>query len=194
MGGVVTWRSGAEQDRGNIVSFHLGRFWCVRTRSPRRPPDAHTPKPTRWTYRMKPDRIGVCARGVLAPLRLSGVRVHAGLPFQTPVRSVQEPVASPSGRRPPRRSRHGGGAVGFAQAASGTALDFRIQEFNKRRPSVTQCNERHAAGRAVGFTQPTSGTAYIEGFNICGDMDRIYTLMGVCPQVPRLSNATTLYK
>ncbi len=36
---------------------------------------------------------------------------------------------------------------------------------------------------AVGFTQPTSGTAKIEGFDICRDMDRIYTLMGVCPQV-----------
>jgi hypothetical protein len=35
----------------------------------------------------------------------------------------------------------------------------------------------------VGFTQPTSGTAEIEGFDICRDMDRIYTLMGVCPQV-----------
>ena len=34
----------------------------------------------------------------------------------------------------------------------------------------------------MGFTQPTTGTAYVEGFNICGDMDRIYTLMGVCPQ------------
>jgi ABC-type lipopolysaccharide export system ATPase subunit len=34
----------------------------------------------------------------------------------------------------------------------------------------------------VGFTQPTSGTAEIEGFDICRDMDRIYTLMGVCPQ------------
>ncbi len=35
----------------------------------------------------------------------------------------------------------------------------------------------------VGFTQPTSGTAQIEGFDIRQDMDRIYTLMGVCPQV-----------
>ena len=34
----------------------------------------------------------------------------------------------------------------------------------------------------VGFTQPTSGTAEVEGFDICRDMDRIYTLMGVCPQ------------
>jgi ABC-type multidrug transport system ATPase subunit len=34
----------------------------------------------------------------------------------------------------------------------------------------------------VGFTQPTSGTATVEGFDIYEDMDRIYTLMGVCPQ------------
>ncbi len=35
----------------------------------------------------------------------------------------------------------------------------------------------------VGFTEPTSGTAEIEGFDIRYDMDRIYSLMGVCPQV-----------
>jgi len=34
----------------------------------------------------------------------------------------------------------------------------------------------------VGFARPTTGTAYVEGFNIISDMDRIYTLMGVCPQ------------
>jgi hypothetical protein len=34
----------------------------------------------------------------------------------------------------------------------------------------------------VGFTQPTSGTADVEGFDIRTDMDRIYSLMGVCPQ------------
>ncbi len=34
----------------------------------------------------------------------------------------------------------------------------------------------------VGFTQPSHGTATIEGFDITKDMDRIYTLMGVCPQ------------
>jgi ABC-type multidrug transport system ATPase subunit len=34
----------------------------------------------------------------------------------------------------------------------------------------------------VGFTEPTSGTAEIEGFDIRYDMDRIYSLMGVCPQ------------
>ena len=38
---------------------------------------------------------------------------------------------------------------------------------------------------AVGFARPTTGTAYVEGFNIISDMDRIYTLMGVCPQVTR---------
>jgi len=34
----------------------------------------------------------------------------------------------------------------------------------------------------VGFLPPTSGTARVEGFDIRTDMDRIYTLMGVCPQ------------
>ncbi len=34
----------------------------------------------------------------------------------------------------------------------------------------------------VGFTQPTQGTANVEGFDIRTDMDRIYTIMGVCPQ------------
>jgi ABC-type multidrug transport system ATPase subunit len=34
----------------------------------------------------------------------------------------------------------------------------------------------------VGFTQPTQGTARVEGFDIRTDMDRIYTIMGVCPQ------------
>jgi len=34
----------------------------------------------------------------------------------------------------------------------------------------------------VGFLPPTSGTARVEGFDITTDMDRIYTLMGVCPQ------------
>jgi ABC-type multidrug transport system ATPase subunit len=34
----------------------------------------------------------------------------------------------------------------------------------------------------VGFTQPSHGTATIEGYDITTDMDRIYTLMGVCPQ------------
>jgi ABC-type multidrug transport system ATPase subunit len=44
---------------------------------------------------------------------------------------------------------------------------------------------------AVGFTQPTSGTAQIEGFDIRQDMDRIYTLMGVCPQVSQLDLLAT---
>jgi hypothetical protein len=35
----------------------------------------------------------------------------------------------------------------------------------------------------VGFTPPTSGTATMEGLDVRTDMDRIYTLMGVCPQV-----------
>jgi len=34
----------------------------------------------------------------------------------------------------------------------------------------------------VGFTQPTHGTATIQGFDITREMDRIYTIMGVCPQ------------
>ncbi|KAL6888886.1 hypothetical protein ACP4OV_009912 [Aristida adscensionis] len=34
----------------------------------------------------------------------------------------------------------------------------------------------------IGFTKPTSGTAYIEGTDIRGDMDKIYTGIGVCPQ------------
>jgi ABC-type multidrug transport system ATPase subunit len=34
----------------------------------------------------------------------------------------------------------------------------------------------------VGFMSPSSGTAVVEGFDIRTDMDRIYTLMGVCPQ------------
>ncbi|CAN6277951.1 unnamed protein product [Urochloa humidicola] len=34
----------------------------------------------------------------------------------------------------------------------------------------------------TGFSKPTSGTAYIEGMDICLDMDKIYTGIGVCPQ------------
>lgn len=34
----------------------------------------------------------------------------------------------------------------------------------------------------IGFTKPTHGTAMVENFDIRTDMDRIYTLMGVCPQ------------
>lgn len=34
----------------------------------------------------------------------------------------------------------------------------------------------------VGFTPPTSGTATVEGLDVRTDMNRIYTLMGVCPQ------------
>ena len=37
----------------------------------------------------------------------------------------------------------------------------------------------------VGFTPPSSGTATMEGLDVRTDMDRIYTLMGVCPQVQR---------
>lgn len=34
----------------------------------------------------------------------------------------------------------------------------------------------------IGLTEPTSGTAFIEGLDICTQMDEIYTSMGVCPQ------------
>lgn len=34
----------------------------------------------------------------------------------------------------------------------------------------------------VGFTPPTSGTATIEGLDVRTEMNRIYSLMGVCPQ------------
>jgi len=34
----------------------------------------------------------------------------------------------------------------------------------------------------VGFTQPSAGDATVEGLSILGDMERIYSLMGVCPQ------------
>mmetsp|Transcript_15168 Transcript_15168/g.38033 ORF Transcript_15168/g.38033 Transcript_15168/m.38033 type:complete len:997 (+) Transcript_15168:4616-7606(+) len=33
-----------------------------------------------------------------------------------------------------------------------------------------------------GFFQPTQGTANVEGLNITSQMERIYTIMGVCPQ------------
>jgi ABC-type Na+ transport system ATPase subunit NatA len=36
----------------------------------------------------------------------------------------------------------------------------------------------------IGFTPPSSGTATIEGLDVRADMNKIYTLMGVCPQVP----------
>ncbi|KAF3779791.1 ABC transporter A family member 7 [Nymphaea thermarum] len=34
----------------------------------------------------------------------------------------------------------------------------------------------------IGLISPTAGTAYIQGFDIRKDMDKIYTSMGVCPQ------------
>jgi ABC-type multidrug transport system ATPase subunit len=34
----------------------------------------------------------------------------------------------------------------------------------------------------VGMFPPTSGTATVEGLDVRTDMNRIYTLMGVCPQ------------
>ncbi|KAJ0240334.1 ABC transporter A family member 7 [Hirschfeldia incana] len=34
----------------------------------------------------------------------------------------------------------------------------------------------------TGLLKPTSGTALVRGLDICNDMDRVYTSMGVCPQ------------
>uniref|UniRef100_A0A1D1XY01 ABC transporter A family member 7 n=1 Tax=Anthurium amnicola TaxID=1678845 RepID=A0A1D1XY01_9ARAE len=34
----------------------------------------------------------------------------------------------------------------------------------------------------IGLVKPTTGNAYVQGFDIRTDMDRIYTSMGVCPQ------------
>ncbi|CAN7099404.1 unnamed protein product [Brassica rapa subsp. narinosa] len=34
----------------------------------------------------------------------------------------------------------------------------------------------------TGLVKPTSGTAFVRGLDICQDMDRAYTSMGVCPQ------------
>ncbi|CAA7031236.1 unnamed protein product [Microthlaspi erraticum] len=34
----------------------------------------------------------------------------------------------------------------------------------------------------TGLVKPTSGTALVQGVDICKDMDRVYTSMGVCPQ------------
>ncbi|KAG9449598.1 hypothetical protein H6P81_009563 [Aristolochia fimbriata] len=34
----------------------------------------------------------------------------------------------------------------------------------------------------IGLTAPTSGAAFVQGFDIQQDMDKIYTSMGVCPQ------------
>ncbi|KFK39851.1 hypothetical protein AALP_AA3G296400 [Arabis alpina] len=34
----------------------------------------------------------------------------------------------------------------------------------------------------TGLTKPTSGAAFVRGLDICKDMDRAYTSMGVCPQ------------
>jgi len=33
-----------------------------------------------------------------------------------------------------------------------------------------------------GFFQPTRGTAFVEGLSITSEMERVYTIMGVCPQ------------
>ncbi|KAL1210259.1 ABC transporter A family member 4 [Cardamine amara subsp. amara] len=34
----------------------------------------------------------------------------------------------------------------------------------------------------TGLVKPTSGTALVQGLDICNDMDKVYTNMGVCPQ------------
>ena len=34
----------------------------------------------------------------------------------------------------------------------------------------------------IGFTPPSAGTATVEGLDVRTSMDRIYSLMGVCPQ------------
>ncbi|ESQ45794.1 hypothetical protein EUTSA_v10010102mg [Eutrema salsugineum] len=34
----------------------------------------------------------------------------------------------------------------------------------------------------TGLLKPTSGTGLVQGLDICSDMDRVYTSMGVCPQ------------
>jgi ABC-type multidrug transport system ATPase subunit len=34
----------------------------------------------------------------------------------------------------------------------------------------------------TGLVKPTSGAAFVQGLDICKDMDRVYTSMGVCPQ------------
>ncbi|KAL0729739.1 hypothetical protein Bca4012_025832 [Brassica carinata] len=34
----------------------------------------------------------------------------------------------------------------------------------------------------TGLVKPTSGSAFVQGLDICTDMDRVYTSMGVCPQ------------
>ncbi|CAH8267801.1 unnamed protein product [Arabidopsis lyrata] len=34
----------------------------------------------------------------------------------------------------------------------------------------------------TGLVKPTSGAAFVQGFDICKDMDKVYTSMGVCPQ------------
>ncbi len=35
----------------------------------------------------------------------------------------------------------------------------------------------------TGFLEPTSGTAVVAGHDIRRDMNKMYSLMGVCPQV-----------
>lgn len=34
----------------------------------------------------------------------------------------------------------------------------------------------------IGLTKPSSGAAYVDGLDINKEMDKIYTVMGVCPQ------------
>ncbi|KFK23718.1 hypothetical protein AALP_AAs66804U000100, partial [Arabis alpina] len=34
----------------------------------------------------------------------------------------------------------------------------------------------------TGLVKPTSGAAFVQGLDICNDMDKVYTSMGVCPQ------------
>ncbi|CAH2064986.1 unnamed protein product [Thlaspi arvense] len=34
----------------------------------------------------------------------------------------------------------------------------------------------------TGLVKPTSGSAFVHGLDICKDMDKVYTSMGVCPQ------------
>lgn len=34
----------------------------------------------------------------------------------------------------------------------------------------------------IGLIKPSSGAAYVDGLDISKEMDKIYTVMGVCPQ------------
>nr|VDD50808.1 unnamed protein product [Brassica oleracea] len=45
----------------------------------------------------------------------------------------------------------------------------------------------------TGLVKPTSGSAFVQGLDICMDMDRVYTSMGVCPTT-RLTLGNTVRK